>query len=297
MGRRNSNELKDGSATTGFLFINNVLTMSSAAWNYQVGFLRAMICQDFPLLYSAQLDGQADEREQLAVQKHLRQCADCRRCAAELRSLRSELQALEMPEPPVSGKAKIDLTIQIQSALRAEARAHERVKRSRAELIDLWRTRLFSQGIGTLVSTALFVITLAGVMQPAYRTLALAEALREVLVGDDATPSTITDTGIQFRMAIYQPPPPPVFTPSGELLNLGASLSEGDEVIATLKVGKDGRASINEVVTPTDQATMTKFSTALTQQASFQPTPRRQVTNPQAVVILSKIDIKASLSG
>ncbi len=256
-----------------------------------------MICQEFSFLYSAQLDGQANEHEQLAVQKHLRGCADCRHRAAELRSLRSGLQALDIPKPPVSKKAKIDLTLQIQAALRVEARAHERIKRSRAELIDIWRTRLFSQGIGALVSSVLFIVTLAGVMQPAYRTLALAEALREVLVGDDAIPAQSTDTGIQFRMAIFQPPPPPIFIPSGELLNLGASLSEGDEVIATLKVNKDGRASINEIVTPTDQATMTKFSTAITQQASFQPTARRQITNPQAVVILSKIDIKASISG
>lgn len=256
-----------------------------------------MICQDFPLLYSAQLDGQADEREQVALQKHLRECADCRRRAAELRSLLSGLQALETPKLIKSSKAKLDLTSQIQAAMRVEARAYERVKRTRADLIEVWRTRLFSQGIGALVSVAMFITTLGGVMQPAYRTLALAQALREVLIGDEAELPQITDTGIQFRMAIFQPPPPPVFIPSGELLDLGASLSEDDEVIVTLKVRKDGRASINEMVTPNDHATMTKFSTAITQQASFQPTPRKQATSAEAVVILSKIDIKASISG
>lgn len=297
MGRRNSNEPKTGQQQPVFgSFKQRAHDEQRRLKNY-FEILRAMICPDFPLLYSAQLDGQADEREQLALQKHLRDCADCRRQAAELRSLRSGLQALEVPKPPMSHKAKIDLTSQIQAALRVEARAHEKVKRSRAELIDLWRTRLFSQGIGTVVSTALFVITLAGVMQPAYRTLALAEALREVLVGEEVAPPPATDTGIQFRMAIFQPQPPPVFTPSGELLNLGASLSENDELIVTLKVRKDGRASINEMITPNDPATLTRFSTAITQQASFQPTPRKQVTNPQAVVILSKIDIKANISG
>ncbi|MGH9802194.1 MAG: anti-sigma factor family protein [Blastocatellia bacterium] len=249
------------------------------------------------MLYSAQLDCQADEREQLAVHKHLHECADCRRRAAELRCLRSELQALEAPVPPPSRKAKIDLTAQIRAALRVEARAHERFKLSRAELIEIWRTRLFSQGIGAVVSVAMFVFTLAGVMQPAYRTLALAEALREVLIGVEPESPVETDTGIQFRMAIFQPPPPPIFKPSDELLDLGASLSEADEVIMTLKVGKDGRASINEMVTPTDQATMTRFSTAITQQASFRPTVSKHVTSAEAVVILSKIDIKASISG
>lgn len=256
-----------------------------------------MFCQDFPLLYSAQVDGQADEREQVALQKHLRECAACRRRAAEMRSLRSELQALETPVPPES-KSKIDLASQIQAALRVEARASERVKRSRADLIEIWRTRLFSQGIGAVVSVAMFLAILVGVMQPAFRTLALAQAVRDVLNGNDEVLSEDAVLGIQFRMAIYQPPPPPVFTPSGELLHLGASLSEDDEIIATLKVRKDGRASINEMVsTPGDPAMMNKFSSVITERASFQPASTPQTTSAEAVVILSKVDIKASLIG
>lgn len=249
-------------------------------------------------MYSAQVDGHADEREQVALQKHLRECADCRRRAAEMRSLRSELQALEMPVPPKS-KTRLDLAVQIQGALRVEARAHEKVKRSRADLIDLWRMRLFSQGIGAVVSVAMMLATMTGVMQPAFRTLALAQAVRDVLTGnEDVLPEDMMSPGIQFKMAIYQPPPPPVFTPSGDLLHLGASLSEDEEIIATLKVRKDGRASINEMVsTPDDQTLMDKFSNALTERASFQPASAPQTTSAEAVVILSKVDIKASLIG
>lgn len=256
-----------------------------------------MVCQDFSLLYSAQVDGYADEREQVALQTHLRECAACRRRAAEMRSLRSALQALEMPVPPAS-RSKLDLAVQIQGALRVEARAHEKVKRSRAELIDLWRMRLFAQGIGTVVSVAMLCVIMAGVMRPAFRTLTLAQAVRDVLTGNDDSLSPEMVAGIQFRMAIYQPSPPPVFAPSGELLHLGASLSEDDEIIATLKVRKDGRASINELVsTPGDPAVMDKFSDAITESASFQPASSPQTTSAEAVVILSKVDIKASLIG
>lgn len=237
------------------------------------------------MLYSAQSDGHASEREQMDLQRHLRECAGCRRRAAELRSLRSGLLALETPRP------KSNLTTQLQAALRVEARASERVARSRADLFDLWRTRLFSQGVGAVISMGMFLLTLAGVMQPAYRTLALAKAATEV-IEEEINPE------IRLRVLLLQPPPPPVFTPSGALLNLGAGLAEGDEIIATVKVGKDGRASVNEVHgAPNDPAMVTKFSSAMTEQVSFQPTRRAQVTSAEAVVILSKVDIKANISG
>jgi len=257
-----------------------------------------MICREFPLLYSAQLDGHADEREQAALQRHLRECPDCRRGAAEMRCLRADLRALETPQPPpMAGRAKMDLTSQIQAALRVEARAHERTRRSRADLIEVWRTRLFSQGIGALVSVAMFLMTLAGVMQPAYRTLALAQTVRYVIMGDEPVIEEEMATDIRFKVWIFQPPPPPVFAPTGELLKLSESLSEDEEIIATVKVHRDGRASINEIVgTPLDPTLKNRFSTAMTQQASFQPTSRAQATSAEAVVILSKVNIRASQS-
>ncbi|MDQ3013368.1 MAG: zf-HC2 domain-containing protein [Acidobacteriota bacterium] len=257
-----------------------------------------MICREFPLLYSAQLDGHAEEREQMALQRHLRECPACRRQAAEMRSLGADLRTLPVPQPPLmAGRAKMDLTSQIQAALRVEARAYERVKRTRADLIDVWRTRLFSQGIGAVVSVAMLVMMLAGVMQPAYRTLALAQTVKSLILGDEPVLEESAANNIRFRVLIFQPPPPPVFAPTGDLLKLGESLSEDDEIIATLKVGRDGRASINEITgTPLDQTVRNKFSSAMTQQASFQRTPRAQATSAEAVVILSKVNIRASIS-
>ncbi len=263
--------------------------LNHASQSAKLGNCKAMICREFPLLYSAQLDGHADEREQMAVQKHLRECIVCRRTAAEMRTLRSELMVLELPK---SLKAKTDLTIQLQSALRVEARAHEQVKRSRRDLIDVWRTRLFSQGIGALVSTAMCLVIFAGVMRPAYRTLSLAQAASEVIWEDEMA------NDIRFKLWVYQPPPPPVFTPSGEILDIGADLAEDDVIIVTLKVRRDGRASINEMVSPpSDPTMMNKFSNALTLKASFQPNRGVQATSAEAVVILSKVDVKASISG
>ena len=79
-----------------------------------------MICRDFPLLYSAQLDGHAAEYDQIALQRHLRECSVCRRSAAEMRSLRADLRVLATP------LYSRELTGQIQMRLRQEAEARAR---------------------------------------------------------------------------------------------------------------------------------------------------------------------------
>ena len=240
-----------------------------------------MTCRDFSLLYSAQLDGHADEAEQLWLQEHLRACPACRKCAAELRSLRADLRALETPKP------KVDFTNKLQAALRVEARAQERIVRQRAAWFAVWRTRLFSQGVGALVSMGLFLMTMTGVLRPAYRTLALAQAATEVILEEQASDE------IRLKVLLWLPPPPPAFNPSGELLSVGASMSEDDEIIATVKVRKDGRALVNQIGgTQRDPAVIEKFSNVITQQASFQPTRRDQATSQEAVVILSKVNIQ-----
>src|SRR5215813_764935 len=81
-----------------------------------------MICRDFPSLYSAQLDGQAAEHDQIALQQHLRECVTCRRSAAEMRSLRADLRALA-PPPRYP-----ELTEQIQKRLRQEAAARAQIR-------------------------------------------------------------------------------------------------------------------------------------------------------------------------
>lgn len=239
-----------------------------------------MTCQEFPLLYSAQIDGHADEHEQLALQKHLRECAYCRRRAAEMRCLRSELRAMESPQPG------IELASRIQAALRREERTKVSSARRRADWLDLWRTRLFSQSIGAVTSMVMFLVVVAGIFGPASRTLNLARVATQVILRDS------TPEEIRLKVLLLQPPPPPVFNPSGELLGIGASLSEDDEMIATVKVHKDGRASINQIVVPPrDPSVMTKFSSVIMQQASFQPARRDKNTSAEAVVIFSKVNI------
>lgn len=238
------------------------------------------------MFYSAQLDGHAAEAEQLWLQQHLRACITCRRRAAELRSLRADLRALETPP------AQRALTARIQWSLRAEARAQERLTRQRADWVDVWRTRLFSQGIGALVALAVFLVSITGVLRPAYRALALAQVATQVIFEDTDQFEEAGHDGIRLKVLLLQPPPPPVFSPSGELLSVGANLAEDDVIIATVKVRKDGRASIDQIGgTQRDPAVVEKFSNVLIQQASFQPTRQKQTTSREAVVILSKVNI------
>jgi hypothetical protein len=253
-------------------------TMSNHA-----GFLTdAMICREFPYFYSAQIDGQASEAEQIALQRHLRMCLVCRRRAAEIRALGSDLRMLP---PPPSNRTSVG---EIQIALRHEAELRASQMRRRADWIDLWRTRLFSQGIGAAVSMCLFFLVITGVFRPAYRALALAEAATQVIFEDPT---------IRLKVLLLQPPPPPVFTPNGDLLMVGASLSEHDEIIANVKVNKDGRASINEIVAPSSNpSVMATFSNVITQQASFQPVRRDHHTSRDAVVIMISMNVPGRAS-
>ncbi|MGH9845307.1 MAG: anti-sigma factor family protein [Blastocatellia bacterium] len=225
-----------------------------------------MSCRDFSSLYSAQMDGRAGEAEQTALRQHLGECLTCRRRATEMRSLRADLQSLTPP------RSRRTLPGEIQIALRQEAATRAGAARRRADLFDLWRMRAFSQGVGAVVSMCLFLFVITGVFRPAYRTLALALAASE-LIFEDPT--------IRLKL------PPPLFEPDGDLLRVGASLSENEEIVAMVKVRKDGRASVDQIVTPlNDPAMMTKFSNVITQKASFQPTRPDQNIRPEAVVIM-----------
>lgn len=245
-----------------------------------VGLSKVMNCNDFSILYSAQLDGYAEEHEQLALQIHLRECIVCRRQAAEMRSLRSDLRSLD-------ASVKVPLmTAQIGEALRTESKLKAAQARRRADWIDVWTTRLFSQSIGAIVSVAMVLGIAIGVHNPAYRALALAQAATEVIFEDPSRDE------IRLKVLLLQPAPPPLFNPSGDLLGFGASLSEDVEMMATVKVSKDGRATVNQViVTPGDPTLMNRFSNVIKEQVSFVPRRQSRKTSDEAVVIFSKVNI------
>lgn len=255
-----------------------------------------MNCKEFPLLMSAQVDGHATEREQAKLQQHLRACAECRRYAADLRCLRSELAKIEAPKPPASSGP--DLTLQIQAALQRETRLHGNPVQRRQDLIDLWLMRLFSQGIGAVVSLVLFFFVVTSVFRPAYRTLLAAVPEPEVVTADDPV-----DPAIRYRVLILQPPPPPAFNPHQELLQLGQNLPEDAEIIATVRVnGKNGRARLGQLLeqpglvrASNDPTLLSKFSTALYQKASFHPLRRNEFTASDAVIVFGKMNISAHL--
>lgn len=222
------------------------------------------------------MDGRASEAEQTALRQHLGECLTCHRRATEMRSVRADLQSLAPP------KSRRTLAGEIQIALRQETAAQAGEARRRADWLDLWRTRVFSQGIGAVVSMCLFLLVITGVFRPAYRTLALAQAASE-LIFEDPT--------IRLKL------PPPLFEPNGDLLRMGASLSENEEIIAMVKVRKDGRASIDQIAAPSsDPAVMAKFSNVIMQKASFQPTRPDQNIRPEAVVIMIAMSIHGRAS-
>jgi hypothetical protein len=243
-----------------------------------------MICQEFPSLFSSLIDDSADEQEQRVIRRHLQHCARCRRSASEFRSLRSELRALEPPKP------EPEMTAQIRAALQREARLQASYARERADWVDLWRTRLYSQGIGAVISVALVLVVGTAVFGSALRAFYLLQSTTEVIWEDPAFVETRYQALLKARL--LQPPPPPAFSPSGELLNVGASLPEGYFIQMTVKVHKDGRASINQIDIPThDPLVMTRFSDVITQRASFEPTRSNQNTSNEAVVIFGKMNI------
>ena len=76
--------------------------------------------------------------------------------AAELRCLRAELRAWKPVAPSAESSAEI------VAALQREARLQARTERRRADQLAVWRMRLFSQSVGTVVSLMLpYVIFLS----------------------------------------------------------------------------------------------------------------------------------------
>ncbi len=273
-----------------------------------------MICRDFPLLYSAQLDGHSAEHDQIALQRHLRECAICRRSAAEMRSLRANLRALAAPLPAP------ELTGQIQNRLRQEAatRARRRAARvpgggiswgdvrrfwfnSFANWLDGRRVKIFSQGVGAIVSLPLFFFVVPAVFKGAH---VVTEAFKQdhltltppVPATAPAPPAIFqyrNDEALryeaQLKAALIYPPPPPALNPNPEFQWLAASLSEGD-VILTAEVRRDGGASrVTYYGPPNDPSVQEKLSTAMSQRGLFQGVKPNQFINPVAVVYLSSI--------
>ena len=240
-----------------------------------------MICSGITSSYSAFIDGRLTAHEAARLNAHLGTCLECRRVTREMQRLSLELAQLSQPKSPVA------LETQISAALHREAKLVAAAQRRRAELIDLWRVRLLSQSVGAVVSVAMLLVVLTGVLRPAYRALAFARAVVETTVEED-----FSSEAVRLKVLLLEPaPPPPVFNPSGALLGFSESLSGEEVLMATVKVRKDGRASVEALTEPPrDPSAVNRLSNALFQQANFHPV-RRQNRRPDAVLMFSKINI------
>ncbi len=269
-----------------------------------------MTCKDFPLFYSAQLDGQATDDELVTIQQHLRECIVCRRRAAEMRGLRSDLRALCAPPPSPELSRQIQITLRREAA-EAEASA-VRLSGLNVQIagvgggaswvefrndwfnwFDGLRAKIFSQGIGAVVSLCLFFFVVTEVFKQASRTLAQASDPPQGIAKDPL------DEAIRYqallKAALMPSPPPPALHTSDELEHAVASLQEGD-VILTAEVRKDGRSTIMYIQPPNDPSVKEKLSTAMSQRGIFQGARPRQNTNPVAVVYLSSMTISGASS-
>jgi hypothetical protein len=240
-----------------------------------------MICRDFPLLYSAQLDGHAAEHDQIALQRHLRECAVCRRSAAEMRSLRSDLRALAAP---LSSR---ELTGQIQKRLRQEAAARAQVRSARAPGVGIawgdirrfwfnsfanWlegrRAKIFSQGVGAIVSLPLFFVVVTEVFKQSRLTLTPATSANQTIFEDPDDKAGRYHN--LFKAALFPSPPPPALNPTYEFVGAAASLSEGDVIMTAEGIRKDGGAAkVTFYVPPNDPSIQAKLSTAMSQRGIF----------------------------
>jgi hypothetical protein len=261
-----------------------------------------MICRSFSELYSAFVDGVATTEEQTVVEEHLRSCLGCHRRATQLRCVRSDISSLE--RDVFSREYGLEesgdpLSAEIVSSLYREARWLAQAAGRHADFIDRWRMRIFSQSVGALVSILLLAASATGVLGPAYR--ATLSMTRLAMHYTSVVPIDFQKLEAQFEvpeevrykmLLLEAPPPPPVFNPSGAVLGFGETLGEEDLFIATVKVRKDGRASVTEIVDGTDDpVAMGKLSDALIQQANFQPRRRRHYATSQAVLMFGKINI------
>jgi hypothetical protein len=257
-----------------------------------------MICRDFPLLYSAQLDGHAAEYDQIALQRHLRECAVCRRAGSEMRSLRADLRALSPPLPSPELAGQIKRRLRQEAAARAQVRSAPvpgggigwaDIRRfwfnSFANWLEGYRAILFSQGVGAIISLLLFFVVVTEVFEQAYRALDPYNPASPTIF-EDPTGEALRSQGL-FKAALFPSPPPPVLNPTYEFVGAAASLREGD-VILTAEVRKDGGASrVIYVVPPNDPSIQEKLSTAMSQRGIFyKPNPN---ISSVAVVYLSSI--------
>ena len=248
-----------------------------------------MTCRDSALLISSELDGCLDAREQWEFDAHLNECPDCHRHAAELRCLSENLRSLGDPAPSTQ------MTAEIVATLRREARLQNRAARQRAEQLDVWRMRIFSQSVGTVVSLVMFMFLVTVILKPLYSPRISPRIL--VSMVDVATGNSDNSEEMRKLRRVLIPPQPnnprPIFDPSGALLGFSKSFSDEDEFVVMVKVDVDGRGSLKKVIEPPrDPAVLNGLSNALFQEVSFQPAGRRgRFVKSSVVLMFSKVNI------
>ncbi len=242
-----------------------------------------MFCREVSLLLSTQLDHRMRPHQQARLQAHLSHCPECCLRAVQLRCLRDEMGRMPSRLPSA------EMAAQIVASLQREAR-------QRADRLEAWQMRLFSQSIGACVSMAMLLLLVLLVYKPFYRATELFKVVTETA----RTEMKDSDEVIKLALTLKPPlpnNPRPDFYPSGALLGFSRNMPDNELIVAVAKVGEDGRAPIARFVEPPSSPELeTQLSRALVQQVSFTPAARRgRLISSDVVLMFSKMNIRASL--
>jgi hypothetical protein len=244
-----------------------------------------MFCREVSLLLSTQLDHRMRPDQQARLQAHLSHCPECRLRSVQLRCLRDEMSRMPSRLPSA------EMAAQIVASLQREARR-------RADRLEAWQMRLFSQSIGACVSVAMLLLLALLVYKPFYRAMELFKVVTETA----RIEMEMKDSDEVIKLALtLKPPlpnnPRPDFYPSGALLGFSRNMPDNELIVAVAKVGEDGRAPIARFVEPPSSPELeTQLSRALVQQVSFTPAARRgRLISSDVVLMFSKMNIRASL--
>ncbi len=249
-----------------------------------------MFCREVSLLLSTQLDHQIHPYQQAHLQAHLSHCPECRLRAVQLRCLRDEMNQIPSRLPSA------EMAAQIVASLQREARQRVQAARRRAECLEAWQMRLFSQGIGACVSVALLLLLAVLVYKPFYRAMELFKVVTETARGEFEHSDEVIKLALTLKPPLPNNPRPD-FYPSGALLGFSRNMPDNELIIAVAKVGEDGRAPVARFVEPPSSPELeTQLSHALVQQVSFTPAARHgRLISSDVVLMFSKMNIRASL--
>ena len=265
-----------------------------------------MSCDEIQQTLSLYVDDGLRPDERVACYRHLEVCPVCRARLAEMRSIRSGLEMLSRPTPPV------DLVPSINKAMVSEA-ATQRALRDRTfgDMVSAWLEPVMMRYAFSSLASAIIFTCVFAAMRPQMI------ALHEAAVAFDVVPVTIEPADL-FRPGydINKPISPesyaalrapfnaesPSLDPGGALATLtseptrlrGSGREGDDNMMVVADVFTNGSASLADVMrAPRDRRMLEDFEKALRQNAAFVPAALdRRPETMRVVFSIQRVDVR-----